>query len=91
MGKAITRAKNKYNAANYDRISLSVGKGQKEKIKAHADSMGESINGFIIRAISEAMQRDTGRELPEMQSKTKSTDSETEILKNELLKKLNGL
>ena len=57
-GKSSTRAKNKYNAANYDNLRIIVPKGQKEIIKAHADSKGESINGFVNRAIDETMQRD---------------------------------
>lgn len=31
---------------------------QRDLIKAHAESMGESVNAFINRAISEAMTRD---------------------------------
>ncbi len=58
MGKAATRAHNKYNLKTYDRISLVVIKGDKEKIKEYADSRGESVNGFINRAIAEAMERD---------------------------------
>ena len=49
----------KYNAANYDRIELRVDKGRKDIIKAHAESKGESVNGFINRAIEEAMERET--------------------------------
>ncbi len=60
MGKAQTRATNKYIAKAYDRINLTVARGDKEIIKAHADSMGESVNAFIGRAISEAMARDKG-------------------------------
>ena len=29
-----------------------------EQIKAHAESMNETVNGFIKRAIEEAMQRE---------------------------------
>lgn len=58
MGKAHTRAQNKYIAKVYDRINLTVEKGKKEAIKAHADSKGESVNGFINRAIDEAMERE---------------------------------
>lgn len=58
MGKAATRAKNKYNAENYDRISLSVEKGRKDIIKAHAESKGESVNAFINRAIDETIERE---------------------------------
>jgi uncharacterized protein (DUF1778 family) len=60
MGKAATKAKNKYNAENYERISLNVPKGEKDKIKEHAEAMGESVNAFINRAISETMERDKG-------------------------------
>ena len=56
--KAQQRAVNKYMANNYDRINLTVPKGQKDTIKAHAEARGESVNGFVNRAISEAMERD---------------------------------
>jgi uncharacterized protein (DUF1778 family) len=58
QGKASTKAKNKYNAKAYDRISLQVKKGKKEIIKAHADAQNESVNAFINRAIAETMERD---------------------------------
>lgn len=57
-GNSQTRAKNKYNAKTYDRIALQVKKGRKEIIRAHAESRGESLNGFVNRAIDEAMKRD---------------------------------
>lgn len=48
MGKFnATAYKNKFIADNYDRINLTVPKGQKEKIKARADSAGMSINAYI--------------------------------------------
>ena len=53
MGKAATRAKNKYNGANYDRIALSVPKGDKERYKAAAEARGMSLNQFIVAAIEE--------------------------------------
>lgn len=46
-GKASTKAKNKYNAANYDSLRIVVPKGQKAAIQAHAESKGESINGLV--------------------------------------------
>lgn len=50
---------NAYIAKAYDRINLTVPKGQKEVIKAHADQYdGGSVNAFIQRAIREAMERD---------------------------------
>lgn len=51
-----TQYKNDWQKANLDRISLTVPKGQKEQIQGHASAHGESINGFINRAICEAME-----------------------------------
>ena len=61
MGTAQTRAQNKYINKVYDRVNLVVDKGNKDKIKAHAAANGESLNGFINRAISETMERDNSR------------------------------
>ena len=50
---------NRYMQKAYDRINLTVPKGEKEVIKAHADEYdGGSVNGFIQRAIRETMERD---------------------------------
>lgn len=56
------KANNKYNAKAYDRINIAVPKGQKEVIKAHAEKQGETINGFVKRAINETMERDTAKQ-----------------------------
>ncbi len=51
----------KWDAANLDRLSLALPKGSKDTIKAHAEAHNESVNGFIGRAISETMERDTSQ------------------------------
>ena len=53
-----TEYKNQWQKKNMDRINLTVPKGQKEENKAHAEACGESMNGFIGRAISETMERE---------------------------------
>lgn len=58
ISDAQRKAVAKYNAANYERIELRVDKGLKDVIKAHAEARGESVNGFINRAITETMERD---------------------------------
>ena len=58
ISEAQRKAVAKYNAANYDRVELRLKKGQKDIIKAHADSRGESLNNFVNRAITETMERD---------------------------------
>lgn len=49
---------NDYIARTYDRINLTVQKGQKAIIQAHADSQGMSVNAFINRAIENQMEAD---------------------------------
>lgn len=49
---------NKRYLEKLDEIKIRMPEGGKDKIKAHAESMGESVNGFINRAIEEAMIRD---------------------------------
>ena len=56
--RARIEANNRYNAKAYDRINVAVPKGRKDIIKAHAEKNGESVNGFVNRAINETMQRD---------------------------------
>lgn len=60
ISKAQQRAVAKYDAKAYDKILLRLPKGKKEVIQAHAEAQGESVNGFIGRAIDEAMERDGG-------------------------------
>lgn len=59
MGKASTRAQNRYITKAYDRINLTVYKGDKDEIRQHAERQGESVNAFIQRAIREQIARDT--------------------------------
>ncbi len=58
ISKSQQKAVHKYVKANYDRIELTVPKGQKAIIKDHADKQGESVNSFVNRAIKETINRD---------------------------------
>ncbi len=58
VSKAQQKAVSKYMKENYDEVKIRVPKGQKDTIKNHAESRGESVNGFINRAINEAMERE---------------------------------
>ncbi|MBE5791617.1 MAG: hypothetical protein E7322_05600 [Clostridiales bacterium] len=55
QGKASTRAKNKYNAANYDSLRIVVPKGRKADIEAFAKEQGESVNGLVNGLLRNAM------------------------------------
>lgn len=59
ISKAQQKAVNKYVKNNYDRINVTFPKGQKEIIKAHASMHNESVNAFIIRSVTETMERDS--------------------------------
>lgn len=58
MGRTSSIVKDRYNAKAYDEIKVRVDKGHKGEIQAYAAALGESLNGFIGRAIDEAMERD---------------------------------
>ena len=51
--------RNSWISEKLDRINLTVPKGKKDIIKAHAEKKGESVNAFINRAIDETMERET--------------------------------
>ena len=61
MGKTSTAVKAKYNAKAYDQLRV-VYKGEKDKIKAYAESIGKSLNGYINDLIVSDMERN-GAEL----------------------------
>ena len=55
MSKAHIDATARYNAKTYESINLRVYQGQRNQIKAYAESHGESLNGYINRLIAEDM------------------------------------
>ena len=59
VSKAQQAATAKYKKSNYDRMETLLPKGRKSELQAHAAEHGESLNGFVNRAIDEAIERDT--------------------------------
>ena len=51
-------ARKKYLSEKIDHINFRVPRGEKEILREHAETHGESLNGFIYRAVTEAMARD---------------------------------
>lgn len=49
---------NKFNKNAYDRINLTIPKGQKEVIQAAAEAKGESVNAYIYAAILQRINRE---------------------------------
>ena len=57
-----TEAQKRAQKAYMEKFAVARVRMEREKyeaVQAHAEAHGESINGFINRAISEAMERDS--------------------------------
>ena len=63
ISDAQKKATAKYVKNNYDRHVLTMPKGKKATLQSHAAARGESLNGFVNRAIDEAVERDNMKEL----------------------------
>ena len=57
-GTSATKAKNKYNTANYDRLYPYVKKGRKAVYEEAAKKAGVSLNDYIVIALEEKLVRD---------------------------------
>ena len=58
ISEARKRANAKYNAKAYDKTMIRLYAGELDTIRNHAQQRGESLNGFICRAIREQMRQD---------------------------------
>ena len=47
---------------NYDRVNLVLPKGKKANLQAHAVNTGESLIGFVNRAIDSQIVRDNAKD-----------------------------
>lgn len=47
ISKAQQKAVNKYIKGNYDRLNVTIPKGRKQAVEAHAKGKGESVNGYV--------------------------------------------
>ena len=73
-----TEYKNTWIAEKLDRVNLTMPKGKKELIKAHAALKdGGSVNAFINRAIQETMDNDSADRPQEASGRTLSDGSYT--------------
>ena len=60
LSEAQKKANTKYRKENIKRIPLDVQNEKYDQIKAAATAAGETVNGFIKRAIDERLDRETG-------------------------------
>lgn len=59
LTEAQKKANSKYREKSIKRIPLDVQKEKYEEIKSAAERSGESVNGYIKKAIDERMERDS--------------------------------
>lgn len=59
VSKAQQKAVAKYMKNNYDEIKIRVEKGHRDVIKAAATAAGESVNGYIKKAVDQRMERES--------------------------------
>ena len=52
------RANKKYNAKTYERLAIDVHKGERDRLKAYADSQGMSLNNFVCSCLSYCMKHE---------------------------------
>ena len=57
LSEAKKRANRKYNEKAYDQLKIIVKKGERDKIKNYAESIGKSLNGYINDLIVTDMER----------------------------------
>jgi hypothetical protein len=53
MGKTSAAVKNRYAAKNYERITILVKKGEKDKSKEAAAQGGETLTGYLLARFRE--------------------------------------
>ena len=58
IGATLCLLRQRHASEGFEEVRARVPKGEKEPIKAHAQARGDSLNGFIVRAISETIERD---------------------------------
>lgn len=64
VSEAQLKAKARYSKKTYERIAFDVRRDAEingDYIRSHAKAMGESMNGFIKRAVTETIERDKAK------------------------------
>ena len=58
VSNAQKKATQKWESKAYDKVTYRLPKGMKNEIDKHIANSNESANGFVRRAIDEALERD---------------------------------
>lgn len=57
LSEARLRATKKYQD-KFERVQIRVTREEKELLEQHTETIGESVNSFVRRAIAETIERD---------------------------------
>lgn len=57
MSKTSSAVKNRYNSKTYDRVTLAVPKGSREKWKTYAETKGKSLTQFIRELVENEIKK----------------------------------
>ena len=52
MSKTSSAVKNAWMADNYDRVSIMIKKGERERLKSAAANAGVSVSRYVIEAVN---------------------------------------
>lgn len=63
--KTSSAVKQRYNEKAYDRLAITIPKGQKATVQAAADAAGESINQYTSKALLARMGHTEWPEAPD--------------------------
>ena len=61
--EAMDRAIKKYEKEKIDRVMIRFPKGLKDVVQVHAKERGESINGFVLRAVLTTLEQDKEKKI----------------------------
>lgn len=77
MGNSSTKAKRKYNRKAYKRTELSLKPYVMDFLNSYCNKIGNSKNGFILKAIEEKIKHDTGKTIEELLKETEQSKDES--------------
>ena len=69
MGKTSSAVKQRYNEKAYDRLAITIPKGQKATVQAAAEREGESLNSYTNKSLLARMGLTAWPEAKEEESK----------------------
>ena len=74
MGRTSTKAKNKYNKTAYRRITVHLKPEVMEVFNKHCEAFSYTKNNFIIQAIKDRIEKETGKNFDQLSAEMQTAD-----------------